>query len=96
MALRLFGFSCDAVRGEPDLVLVRTDVSDALWPSTRDERRRTRHARRISGRQSFKESRIRYTRGVVVNRRDAARMCLELLRRGIKPWSDPRVRRRAA
>lgn len=93
MALSFFGFTCDAVRDEPSLVLVRFDDIETFIYTPRVRARRAR----VSCDQEYQEraKRASWTRGIVVPRKRAASICLDLLRRGVKPWADPR-RRRAA
>lgn len=96
MADRYFGFTCEPVRGDTNVVLIRTDGGELLCRNSTEFRHQLRRPLRgATGGQIWREQQIRLTRGIVALRRFAPAMCLELLRRGVKPWADPR-RRRAA
>lgn len=101
MADRYFGFTCDPVRVadfESPLVLVRIEGCF----STRFQQERAHREARIN--DSNRAARMpklpairykvpadaSYSFGIVALRSEAAQVCLDLLRRGVKPWTDPR------
>lgn len=106
MALSFFGFTCDPVRGsdfEHPLVLIRIEgcvstkfYADAYERSLRRHRAASRSRLPYLPPPLYRCTRdASFTFGIVVLRQDAAQACLDLVRRGVKPWADPR-RRRAA